>query len=344
MNKMRVLITGANGEVGHGLVEQLRQRDVEIVALDMHQPDPTLAELVEEFIVADILDESILHRLENQAPFDVIFHMAALLSSSAERTPERAHRVNVQGTLNMIALANQHSQRRGEAVKVLFPSSIAVYGLPDLKHKADDYFVHEDQYPTPITMYGVTKLHCENLGRYYTEHFNRFNPDAVDGTVNIDFRSIRFPGLISASTLPSGGTSDYGPEMIHAAAQGKAYTSFVRPDTTIPFMMMPDAIKSLLLLMDAPRSALSRSAYNVTSFSVSAADIAERVHKFFPDAKIDYDEHPGRQKIVDSWPAGLDDSAARHDWGWSADLEVNAAFDDYLIPAILDHYQLRQNV
>ncbi|MBI4928636.1 MAG: epimerase, partial [Anaerolineae bacterium] len=145
--------------------------------------------------------------------------------------------------------------------------------------------------------------------------------------------------LISADTTPTGGTSDYGPEMLHHAAQGLEYECFVRPDTRLPFMAMPDAIKSLILLHDAPRASISQSVYNVTSFSPSAEEIRRMVTQSFPSAKIDYAPHRSRQRIVDSWPADVDDNAARRDWGWSPDYDQEKAFAEYLIPAIKQRYQ-----
>ena len=154
----------------------------------------------------------------------------------------------------------------------------------------------------------------------------------------LDFRSLRFPGLISAFTVPSGGTSDYGPEMLHAAAAGKPYACFVREDVRIPFMAMPDAVKALLLLTEAPRSNLKHTVFNVTSFSLSAAEFQEHVLRHFPDAQVSYKPDLKRQAIVDSWPADLDDSAARREWGWSPDYEALRAFDEYLVPNIRLRY------
>jgi threonine 3-dehydrogenase len=147
-----------------------------------------------------------------------------------------------------------------------------------------------------------------------------------------------FPEFISALTLPSGGTTDYGPEMIHTAAQGKNYESFVREDTKLPFMVMPDAIKAMLTLSEAPKEKLSQTVYNVTSFSIQAKEIADLVLKVFPDTEISYNPNPARQKIVDSWPADIDDSPARQDWDWQPDYDVTRAFKEYLIPEIQKKY------
>jgi nucleoside-diphosphate-sugar epimerase len=184
-------------------------------------------------------------------------------------------------------------------------------------------------------MYGCNKLYCEHLGRYYATHYRQLSGSSLPG---IDFRGLRFPGLISADTVPTGGTSDYGPEMLHHAAQRIPYACFVRPDATLPFMVMPDAIKSMLQLAETPREKLTQLVYNVTSFSPSAQEIAAIVQKAFPDAQISFQPHPARQGIVDTWPAHIDDSPARRDWGWQPDYDEQRAFKDYLIPAVQKRY------
>jgi nucleoside-diphosphate-sugar epimerase len=339
MRKKVTLITGANGEVGHGLISQLYAMPdkPETVVLDIRGLDEHMLPLVETSIVGDILDSSLLDTLMSEYEIDTIFHLAALLSTHSEFRPEAAHRVNVQGTVNLLQLASEQARWRGQAVKFIFPSSIAVYGLPDLATKAAAPPVREDQFLMPTTMYGCNKLYCEHLGRYYMKHYRQLA--AQSELYGVDFRSVRFPGLISAVTMPSGGTSDYAPEMLHAAAQGQPYESFVRADSCIPFMAMPDAIRALLELADAPREALAQAVYNVSAFSLSAEDVAALVTREFPGAQVTYAPTPGRQNIVDTWPADLDDSAARRDWGWRAEYGVERAFVEYLIPTIRRHYQ-----
>lgn len=339
MRKKVTLITGANGEVGHGLISQLYAMPdkPETVVLDIRGLDDHMMPLVETSIVGDILDNSLLDTLMSEYEIDTIYHLAALLSTHSEFRPEAAHRVNVQGTVNLLQLAIEQARWRGQAVKFIFPSSIAVYGLPDLETKAAAPPVREDQFLMPTTMYGCNKLYCEHLGRYYMSHYRQLAVQTEP--YGVDFRSVRFPGLISAVTMPSGGTSDYAPEMLHAAAQGIPYASFVRPDSRIPFMAMPDAIRALLELADAPREALTQAVYNVTAFSLSAQDVADIVMREFPGAQIAFAPAPGRQNIVDSWPGDTDDSAARHDWGWQPAYGVERAFMEYLIPTIRQHYE-----
>ena len=154
----------------------------------------------------------------------------------------------------------------------------------------------------------------------------------------LDFRAIRFPGLISAFTLPSGGTSDYGPEMLHAAAQGKPYACFVREDTKISFMAMPDAIKSLMVLTETPREKLSHTVYNIAAFALTAGEFRDRAVKAFPGADITFAPNPRRQGIVDSWPEDVDDSLACAEWGWKPDYDADAFFDEYFLPEIRKRY------
>lgn len=343
MRKEVVLITGANGEMGHGLIQYLGQQGTyDIIALDVQPLDEHLKPYCLRAIQGDILDTMLLGRLVAEFEIRIIYHLASILSTKAEYNPEAAHRVNVEGTLNLLRLAVEQSQWQGKPVKFLYPSSIAVYGLPDLETKRCAGKVKEYNWLEPTTMYGCNKLYCEHLGRYYARYYRQLAADY--GQSSVDFRSIRFPGLISAVTIPTGGTSDYGPEMLHHAAQGLPYKCFVRPDTRLPFMAMPDAIKALLQLEAAPRSALSQYVYNVTSFSISAEEFYQIVKKAFPEAEITFEPHPNRQKIVDSWPEDVDDSAARQDWGWQPDYDLERAFSEYLIPAVRQRYEVARQV
>ncbi len=338
IRKRIILITGANGEVGHGLIERLATEadTLPIVALDVKTLDSSLRERVSRFVMGDILDTKLLETLSTEYEIDTIFHLAALLSTSSEFRPEIAHRVNVEGTVNLLRLSIEQSMARGRAVRFVYASSVAAYGLPDLAAKRTAGAVPEDVHLNPITMYGCNKLYCEHLGRYYADHYQQLS---VGRMIGVDFRCVRFPGLISALTMPTGGTSDYAPEMLHAAAQGKPYACFVREDTTIPFMVMPDAIKALLTLARAPRERLTRHVYNLTSFSRSAAEFAAMVRQAFPGAEISYAPSDARQAIVDSWPADMDDSAARRDWDWQPDYDAERAFNDYLIPTVAQRYR-----
>ena len=338
MRKKVILITGANGEVGHGLIKRLHNTPAPpVVVLDIRGLDDDMKRYIDTCIVGDILDNDLLDNLTMEYEIDTVFHLAALLSTHSEFRPEAAHRVNVQGTINLLQMAVDQANWRASAVKFIFPSSIAAHGVPDLETKASLPPVKEQEYTQPITMYGCNKLYCEHLGRYYSRHYRQLSKE--QNRHGVDFRAVRFPGLISATTMPSGGTSDYAPEMLHAAAKGEAYAAFVRPDTTMPFMAMPDAIDALLELAAAPSDSLTQTVFNVTSFSLSAEHVEARVREHFPDAEITYEPTPGRQKIVDSWPAELDDSAARHDWGWNPKYDADRAFNTYLVPTIKAQYE-----
>lgn len=338
MSRQRaVLVTGANGEMGHGLVSRLAERgEYRVVGMDLRPLDTTLRDKCESHVVGDILDVRLLERLVSEFEIHTIFHLAALLSTRAEFSPETAHEVNVQGTLNLLRMATLQSKSHGERVKFLFPSSIAVYGLPDLDTKAANPRVAESQFNLPTTMYGCNKLYCEQLGRYYSRYYKRLAVD--EDKKGVDFRAIRFPGLISAFTVPHGGTSDYAPEMIHAAAQGRPYSCFVRSDTRISFMAMPDAIDALLRLMDADRDALTQHVYNITAFAPSASEFAQLTRTAFPEAQIIFEPDERRQAIVDSWPKDVDDSRARHEWRFFPQYDLEETFRSYLVPHIRARY------
>jgi nucleoside-diphosphate-sugar epimerase len=276
--------------------------------------------------------------IDERHVIDRIFHLAGILSSGGERNPQLAHDVNVTGTLNILELARRQSERQGRPVQVIFASTIAVYGIPSLPSKRAAGAVQEGEHLNPVTMYGANKLYCESLGSYYTKFFGLLE-ESTD-RVKLDFRAVRFPGLLNAHTLPTGGTSDYAPEMVHAVAQGRNYACFVRPDTRIPFMMMPDALRALELVSRTPHSQLTRSVYNISAFSPSAEEIALLLSARFPRAKVTYQPHIRRQLIVDSWPEFIDDSAARNDWGWSARSSFEAALDEYLVPAVEERYRI----
>ena len=338
MRKPVILITGAGGEIGHGLIERLAgQSHRAIVTLDVARLESPIASKVDREITASILDRAVLERVLAEFQVELVFHLAALLSTRAEFTPVTAHQVNVEGTLNLLEFAQHEAESHGRPVVFMYPSSIAAYGLPDLATKMRAGKVAEDEWARPTTMYGCNKLYCEQLGRYYAGFYKQLAVERAGGRV--DFRCVRFPGLISALTVPSGGTSDYAPEMIHAAARGEPYACFVRPDTRIPFMAMPDGVEALLQLAAAPRERLTRTAYNVTAFNPSADEICTVVRRAFPIAQISWETDLKRQRILDSWPADVDDSAAQRDWDFKPRYDFTSAFSEYLIPRILERYR-----
>jgi threonine 3-dehydrogenase len=335
MTEKLVLVTGACGEIGQALVQGLSQRGgYRIITADLASLPDSIKSMSSEHAQGDLV-----YKIKTfyDYDFDVIFHLAASLSSKAEVSSEDAHRINVEGTMQLLMLAAYRSEKYQKSVKFLFPSSIAAYGLPDLETKQAAGAVQEDVFNMPHTMYGCNKLYCEKLGVYYSKYFGQKHLDENPPHM-LDFRAIRFPGLISAFTLPSGGTSDYGPEMLHAAAQDQPYACFVREDTKISFMAMPDAIKSLLMLVDVPRENLHHQVYNIAAFAIRAAEFRDRALKAFPGANITFEPNPRRQGIVDSWPEDVDDSLARTEWNWKPDCDADAFFDGYFLPEIRKRY------
>jgi threonine 3-dehydrogenase len=337
IRKPVVLITGAGGEIGHGLIAHLAASGSQpVITLDVNRLEPALARMVQREFTGSIMDKALLERVLSEFEVSTVYHLAALLSTRSEFTPVTAHQVNVEGTLNLLEFSQREAESHGRPVTFLYPSSIAAYGLPDVATKRRAGKVGEDDFNTPSTMYGANKLYCEQLGRYYAKFYKQLAADSQSGRV--DFRCVRFPGLISALTVPSGGTSDYAPEMIHAAAKGEPYACFVRPDTRIPFMAMPDGVEALLTLAAAPKERLTRSAYNLAAFNPSAEEIRDEVIRAFPGAQISWDNDVKRQGIVDSWPEDVDDTAARRDWGFAPEYDFAKAFRDYLIPTIRKRY------
>jgi threonine 3-dehydrogenase len=336
MTDKTVLVTGACGEIGQALVQELsNQGGYRIVTADIAALPDRTKNLVAEHVQGDLV-----YKIKTlyDYDFDLMFHLAASLSSKAEVATEEAHRINVEGTMQLLMQAAYRSEKYNKSVKFIFPSSIAVYGMSDLAEKRSVGCAKEEEHNNPHTMYGCNKLYCEKLGIYYSHYFGQRHLDPHP-PVMLDFRAVRFPGLISASTVPGGGTSDYGSEMLHSAAQGKPYICFVREDTKISFMAMPDAIKSLLLLTGAPREKLSQAVYNVAAFALTAGEFRDWACKTFPDAKITFQPNPRRQGIVDSWPEDVDDSLARRDWNWKPDYEGDAFFNKYFLPEIRKRYE-----
>ncbi len=334
MRQSITLITGAAGEIGQALIERLSDGGCDALAtIDLQPLDEAGSSRVRRAYTGSILDRGLLEAIQAEYAIDRIYHLAALLSTRSEFTPVTAHEVNVTGTLNLLEFAMSQSRSHGRPVMFFYPSSIAAFGVPA---KVGERPLREHEYNTPTTMYGCNKLYCEHLGRYYAAHYKQLDAESHAG--RIDFRALRFPGLISAITIPSGGTSDYAPEMIHAAAKGERYACFVRPDTRIPFMAMPDAVDAILALTSADTARLGQRVYNASAFNPSAEEIHQLVSRAYPDAKITFEPDTCRQAIVDSWPAAVDDSAARNDWGLSPRYDLEPCFEEYLIPTIARLY------
>lgn len=328
MRKSAILITGANGEIGHGLITYFNKLNIHnIITLDLVPLASHIKKLVNTEIIGNILDKQILQKLNSEYNFHSIYHLAALLSSKSEIDPLLANNINTQGTLNLLQFASEHNNGNNK-LKFFFPSSIAVYGLNSLKEKEQAGAVREEQFLNPLTIYGCNKLYCEYLGNYYKNKYQ------------IDFRAIRFPGIISSQTLPTGGTSDYFSEMLHSAAQGKKYICFVNGASKIPFMTMPDAVQAICMLMDAEITTLNRIIYNIRSFSPYTKEVIKKIILLFPNAKIDYKINYSRQNMINSWPSDTSDINARQEWNWRPQHNFNTAFSDYLLPDLKKLYSI----
>ena len=334
MSKRAVLITGACGEIGHALIDKLTQSETEkIVAFDLQKLETDNPNLIP--VKGDIRDQKLLDKTFAKYDFVKIFHLAAILSTGGERDPHLTHEVNVDGSAYLLKLAQEQTEKRGSPTLFIFPSTIAAYGIATLDEKLKAGAITEKEFLDPLTVYGVNKIYVEKLGTYYSKHYKFLEENP---TVRLDFRSLRFPGIMSSQTVPSGGTSDYGPEMIHAAAKGEKSECFVNAESTIPFMLMPDAVRALLDLANADADQLTQRVYNVKAFSISAKDIENELKKYYPKFNTSYKPHAKRLEIVESWPLDVDDSPARKDWGWEPKYDFSDAFEKYLVPQISERY------
>ena len=319
-----ILITGINGEMGNALIKKLSQIDKrKIIGLDIKPVNAEIESYLDTVYIGDIKDNQLIKQIFSENKITEVYHLAAILSTKAESIPFLSHEINVNGFLNLMSSI----QESNELIKFFFASSIAVYCVNE-KNSSN---ITEDQFCNPNNMYGCNKLYCEKLGAY----FSRYS----ESIKNLDFRAIRFSGIISANTLPKGGTSDYAPEMIHLASQNKNYTCFVNADSCIPFMVMPDAIDAIISIMKADKNSLSRDVYHIQAFTPSVNDIYKKIISYFPSFKLDYNINPQRQKLIDSWPSHLNQQAAQTDWGWMPKYNFNRAFDEYLIPKIKEYYK-----
>ncbi len=308
----RILVTGAFGQIGSELTVALRQAygEEQVVATDIALPQKKEArpDGAGPFATLDVTEPEAVLRLIKKHNIDTVVHLAALLSATGERKPERAWQVNVAGTLNILNAA-----REQHLSQVIIPSSIAVFG-PETPRKG----APNDTILRPTTMYGITKVTCELLGNYYG---NRYG---------LDVRGLRFPGIISAVTPPSGGTTDYAVEMFYAAVANQPYTCFVQENTRLPMMYMPDCIAATLDLMRAPRERLRHHTdFNVGALDFTAGELAEEIRKHIPGLRCTY-LPDFRQEIADSWPDSLDDSVARDEWGWRPRFDLESMTRDMI--------------
>lgn len=296
----KFLVTGAVGQVGQELVPYLRELHgaENVIASDVRSPPQDLYE-AGPFQYIDVLEMTQLSRLVVEENVQCIVHLAAVLSATGEKHPHLALRINNEGTENIFELA------RANDIKVFCPSTIAVFGPTTPRENTPD-----DCIMRPTTMYGLTKVHTELLGEYYHKKFG------------VDFRSLRYPGVISSKSMPGGGTTDYAVEIYHEALRHGKYKCFLSAETSLPMIYMPDLLKATVGLMDADPEKLTRRTYNLGAMAFTPAQLCDSIKAEIPEFEMHY-EPDFRQAIADTWPKKIDDSEATADWGWQPDYDVN---------------------
>ncbi|MBT8196488.1 MAG: NAD-dependent epimerase/dehydratase family protein [Bacteroidia bacterium] len=301
--KGKILVLGAAGQIGTDLVLSLREKhgNENVIASDIKEP---ISEVLDNgpFELIDVLNEERIDEIFLNYNISEVYHLAALLSATAEKLMDKAWHINMQGLLNILNVVKEKNH-----IKLFWPSSIAVFGPDTPKKNTPQHTITE-----PTTIYGITKLAGERLCEYYHDNHG------------VDVRSIRFPGLISYKAPPGGGTTDYAVSIFHEALKQEYYKCYLRSESTLPMMYMPDAIKSMVGIMSAsPDQVKIRSSYNVSGMSFSPAEIALVIKKIIPGFTIEY-QPDYRQKIADSWPQSIDDNRARADWGWLPDYSTDS--------------------
>jgi nucleoside-diphosphate-sugar epimerase len=310
MAVQKILVTGAVGQIGSELTLALRERygsQNVIAAGHRKEPNPALRNSGPfEFI--DVVNREEIACVVKGYGIDTIYHMAAILSATGEERPQLAWQVNVNGLYNILEIARNH-----QIAQVFVPSSIAVFGPETPRDNApQETTLH------PTTIYGVSKVTGELLGDYYVHRYN------------LDVRGLRYPGIISSETPPGGGTTDYAVEIFYAAVKEGSYTCFVREDTILPMMYMPDCIKASIDLMEADFSQLRHHCdFNLTGMSFSAGELAQEIKKHIPSFTCEY-RPDSRQGIASSWPRSIDDRAAREEWGWKPDFDLASMVEDMI--------------
>jgi len=304
--KPRILVTGSVGQIGTELVSALRTRYgvSNVIASDIKAPPRDFPE--GPFVWADVMNYDVMARVILENRIDSVIHLASLLSAIGEQNPQLAMKLNTRGIENVLELA------RLNKLKVFSPSTIAVFGASSPRDMTPDETIMR-----PSTIYGVTKVYLELLGEYYHRKYG------------VDFRSVRYPGVISNLGLPGGGTTDYAVEIYHEAVKKGSYTCFLREETQMPMMYMPDCIDAVIQLMEAPAERLTQRVYNVTSFSLTPMEVTKSIQELMPNFQVKY-QPDYRQSIADSWPKSLDDSKARQDWGWNPGFDLRAMTKDML--------------
>ncbi len=309
MQKEKILVIGASGQIGVELTLALRKiyGNSSVVASDLREQNPLL-EGTGPYVSLDVMNKEMLHVQVIRQNITQIYLLAAILSATGEKNPGLAWHLNMQGLLNVLDIAREEKLHR-----VYWPSSIAVFGPTSPKQNCPQQTIIE-----PITVYGISKYAGEFWCNYYHRRFG------------VDVRSLRYPGLISYKSSPGGGTTDYAVEIFYEALEEKKYESFLKEDTYLPMMYMPDAIRATIELMEAPAEKIAiRTSYNISSMSFSPKELAAEIKKHIPEFVIYY-KPDYRQAIADSWPQSIDDSVARNDWGWKEEFDLAAMTKDML--------------
>lgn len=308
----RILVIGASGQIGSDLVPALRERCGDDSVIAGKHSDPLTDEVAESgpSTFVDVTDSDSIDRAIREFEISTLYHLGALLSAEAEQYRHLAYDVNINGLHNILEVANQNSLNR-----VIIPSSIAAFGP---KTPPDN--TPNDTIQRPNSLYGISKVFGELMGNYYYEQFG------------LDVRGVRLPGIVSWKTQPTGGTTDYASAACYAAIQERCYSCYLKPETCLPMMYMPDAILALTQLAEADISDLTHHAdFNVNAMSFTPEKLAEVIKKRVPEFRIDYEVDPLRQALADSWPNSLDDSDAQREWGWEPQYAMEAMVDDMLL-------------
>lgn len=305
----RILVIGAAGQIGSELVPALRKKygNDNVIATGRKTPLPDTVKKSGPVIYLDALEKELLSKVLYEYEIDTIFHMASILSATGEKMPQTAWDININGLINVLEVS-----RRYNVDRIIWPSSIAAFGPTTPRENTPNITVLQ-----PTTMYGITKVAGELLAEYYYKKYG------------LDIRSMRLPGIISSETLPGGGTTDYAVEIFYEAIKNKRYTCFLKEDTILPMMYMPDCLKCMIDLLEADNSKLKRRVYNVTGMSFSAGEIAAEIKEHIPEFQVGY-EPDFRQEIADSWPKSIDDSLAREEWGWDPSFNLASMTKDMI--------------